>query len=152
MSEQQPDDAPKSYEQALTEFQRRATEIFGRPHHWILDGHTPVPAPDLMTWARWFETAHRHVADTEVESPDGPVRVSTVCLGLDHSFSPDGPPLLFETLVFFHGGETGDMDRYSSWNDAEAGHARILAAVRELVDNSLLQSIDTLVELIFRKK
>ena len=28
---------------------------------YILDGTTPVLEPDLLTWARWFETANRHV-------------------------------------------------------------------------------------------
>lgn len=49
--------------------------------HYILEGHEAKPV-DLMTWARWFETAERHVADTT----DGDVRVSTVFLGTDHNF------------------------------------------------------------------
>ena len=33
--------------------------------HWILDGHQVVPA-DLMTWAKWFGSANRSVARTEI--------------------------------------------------------------------------------------
>ena len=62
---------------------------------YILDGTTPVPA-SLLTWAQWYETAERHVADTWVTPT---VRVSTVFLGLDHQFG-EGPPLLFETMAF----------------------------------------------------
>jgi hypothetical protein len=33
----------------------------------------------------------------------------------------EGPPILFETMVFRNG--SGDeQERYSSWDDAEAGH------------------------------
>ena len=86
---------------------------------YILDGHEPVREPDLLTWARWFETADRQVAD----SMQGDVRVSTVFLGLDHSFSDHGPPVLFETMVFVNGSSV-DCERYSTWDEAETGHAR----------------------------
>jgi hypothetical protein len=68
---------------------------------YILEGKKAIPAADLMTWARWFETADRHVASTTI----GDVRVSTVFLALDHSFG-HGEPLLFETMIF--GGEHND--------------------------------------------
>lgn len=88
---------------------------------YILDGHTPVKC-DMMTWARWFETADRHVRDTI----QGDVRVSTVFLGLDHGFG--GPPLLFETMAFV-GHDSVELDRYATWDEAEAGHARMVAKV-----------------------
>ena len=66
-------------------------------NHYVLDGHTPVSA-GIYTWARWFEKAERHVANTQVND----IRVSTVFLGMDHSFG-HGDPLLFETMIF--GGE-----------------------------------------------
>lgn len=31
--------------------------------HYVLIGQTPVEEPDLLVWARWFETADRVVAD-----------------------------------------------------------------------------------------
>ena len=64
---------------------------------YILIGHSPVPEPDLLAWAKWFETAERRVKLTHVL---GLVRVSTVFLALDHSFY-DGPPILFETMTFW---------------------------------------------------
>jgi hypothetical protein len=90
---------------------------------YILVGHQPVICRDLLTWARWFETADRHVRLTE----QGDVMVSTVFLGLDHSFSGD-EAILFETMVFAadHGGQ---MERYSTWDEAEAGHARWVAKI-----------------------
>jgi len=93
--------------------------------HYILDGKTPVKA-GLLQWARWFETANRHVAQSFVAEH----RISTVFLGLDHQFG-DGPPLLFETMVF-----KGDSmreewcERCSTWDEAEAMHQRGCEHVR----------------------
>jgi predicted DNA-binding transcriptional regulator AlpA len=53
----------------------------------------------VLTWARWFETAERTVASDHV----GDVHVSTVFLALDHNFGLEGPPVLWETMIF--GGE-----------------------------------------------
>jgi hypothetical protein len=97
---------------------------------YILVGHKAVPA-DLMEWARWLENAKgdRIVAKTKV----GDAEVSTVFLGLDHRFGDDGPPLIFETMVF-GGIHDQDMERYSTWEEAEAGHKRmceIIAAKAE---------------------
>lgn len=59
--------------------------------------------------------------------------VSTVFLRLDHRFG-DGPPLLWETMVFPAGddGEPSSFgelycDRYSTRDDAETGHAETVA-------------------------
>jgi hypothetical protein len=84
---------------------------------YILEGHTPVAVDDVLTWARWYETAARHVATTNV----GEVHVSTVFIGLDHAFQ-GGPPILFETMIF-GGKQDGYFARYSTWEEAEAGHA-----------------------------
>lgn len=61
------------------------------------------------------------------ESLQGDVRVSTVFLGLDHRFG-DGPPLLFETMAFVGHDDVG-MERYSTWQEAEEGHARWVAKI-----------------------
>jgi hypothetical protein len=93
--------------------------------HYILDAeHRPVPVP-LMQWAEWFEDITNRLVDyTEITSE---THVSTVFLGLDHRFSGNGPPILFETMIF--GGPLDQEQwRYASWDDAEAGHK---AAVRK---------------------
>ncbi len=88
----------------------------------ILEGKTPKVVDDVIEWAKWFETADRHVAQTEL--PNG-VRVSTVFLGLDHNFG-GGEPILFETMIF--GGEhDGCQERYFTWEEAEVGHKQALA-------------------------
>lgn len=105
---------------------------------YILDGKKAVPEPDLMKWAQWMERRGvRHVGDDTV---DGRFRVSTVFLGLDHAWK-DGPPILFETMVFpKNKEELSDeeaelrlFDRYSTWEEAEAGHAHIIAELQMLI-------------------
>jgi hypothetical protein len=91
---------------------------------YILAGKRPVPCPFLLEWARWFETADRQVA----ESIQGDVRVSTVFLGLDHSFRDTGPPILFETMAFI-GHDSVDCDRYATWEEAEQGHKNMVAKI-----------------------
>ena len=94
---------------------------------YILDGHTPVPCDDLLKWARWYETHDRFVAKNIFTRNGSSVRVSTVFLALNHRFG-SGPPLLFETMVF--GGDYDfEQERYSTWEEAEAGHARWLDKV-----------------------
>lgn len=83
---------------------------------YILEGKEPKPVEDLMEWAKWFEKANRVVEQTKVDD----VKVSTVFLGMDHSFF-DGPPILFETMIF-GGPEDGYQERYSTWDEAVKGH------------------------------
>lgn len=94
--------------------------------NYILEGHIAIPEPDILKWAAWYETANRVVAQTSV----GDVRVSTVFLGLDHSFG-EGPKQLFETMVF--GGEMNEeQTRYQNWSQAEAGHAEMVERVKSV--------------------
>jgi hypothetical protein len=100
------------------------------PLHYKLDADgTPVPVADVIEWALWFETADRLVLR------DGDERtgweVSTVFLGLDHQHG-NGPPLLYETLVF-KGPLDGEMRRYTTRSEAEAGHREVCAKLAELV-------------------
>lgn len=94
--------------------------------HYILKDGIPVQEPDLLTWAIWYEDFDgRRVANIEI----GDVRISTVFLGLDHQWG-GGPPLLFETMIF--GGEHDDyQERYSTLEEAMAGHARAVALVNK---------------------
>lgn len=93
--------------------------------YYILDGdHNAVPA-DLLTWARFVEVTDRKVAREAV----GDAKVSTVFLGSDHGPREDGAALIFETMVF--GGPLDqEMERYSTWAEAEAGHAAMVARVQ----------------------
>ena len=85
--------------------------------HYILDGKDPIEVPDVLTWARWFETANTIVEITHIKR----VMVSTVFLGLDYRFGGEGPPLLFKTTIF-GGKRDGAEWHYSTWDEAVVGH------------------------------
>lgn len=126
-----------------------------RPTYYILDdNHQPVALTGphaALQWGRWFEGAigisgpaerrkdKRRVAFTDL----GWGSVSTVFLGIDHAWD-GGPPILFETMVFGNPKPdgtfpeeaedddlVGSMRRYCTWDEAEAGHAEMVAEVRE---------------------
>lgn len=83
---------------------------------YILRDKKPVPVEDLLTWAKQFESDDCIVKQEEIAG----VRVSTVFLGLDRSFT-GRIPILFETKIF--GGELdGEGERYATWEQAEEGH------------------------------
>lgn len=96
--------------------------------HYILDAEgNPVAEPNPLAWARWFEEHNndRQVARTEL--PDS-VTVSTVFLGLDHSFEP-GKVLLFETMIF--GGPLDETQcRYETREQALKGHEYYVSAAK----------------------
>lgn len=97
-----------------------------------LDGHDAVRmhtrAEQYAEWDRREqsirdgEDAYR-VARTDLG--DGR-EVSTVFLGLDHQWMPDLPPLIFETMVF---PECDICERYSTWDQAVAGHETVVREV-----------------------
>ena len=85
------------------------------------DGSTrPLPA------GQYPKRDHKRVAEATVNS----MWISTVFLGLDHSYL-SGPPILFETMVFPSKGDYGDLLcwRYRTKAAAEAGHSFLVAAL-----------------------
>ena len=99
---------------------------------YILDeSGNPVLEPDILKWAKWFESTFdgeyvRRVAITDIGEE---VSIITSFLALDHQWG-DGSPLLYETMVF--GGKlNGEQDRYSTKEEAVSGHERIVQLVKE---------------------
>jgi hypothetical protein len=104
------------------------------PGYFILRGKTPVAATldEHVAWAQengggfGIKVAHDAWDD---------IAVSTVFLPIDHSHDPDGPPIVFETMVFRGGsegslGEAGECQRYSTWEEAEEGHRKLVRQLR----------------------
>ena len=82
---------------------------------YILDGKNPIPCFDTTQWGLKYKI-NRLVGRYQF----GEVVVSTVFLGMDHSFN-GGTPVLFETMIF--GGEYDQFqERYCNWDEAEEGH------------------------------
>jgi hypothetical protein len=90
---------------------------------YTLIGQTPVPEPDLLTWAESFEHCDRRVARTRVLDV---CEVSTVFLGVDHNWLREGPPVLFETMIFWDDEKGGEECRCCTWAEAEAMHAEMV--------------------------
>jgi hypothetical protein len=95
---------------------------------YILDkNNKPVPEPDIYKWGRWMRETERHVAKEDI----GDVTVSTVFLGIDHSFGR-GAPVLWETMAF-GGPKEIDQDQMrcrGSWEQAEAMHVKMVERVK----------------------
>jgi hypothetical protein len=96
----------------------------------LLPNRMIAEVDDLMDWAEWYAGADRTVAQTETELH----LISTVFLAINHQFRLGRPPLLFETMVFAKDGNEaaafdGECWRYSSWDDAEAGHKTVTRRV-----------------------
>lgn len=115
------------------------------PARYILDDDgNPVPCPDLITWANWFEQASvprddgqcdRHVAVSLRGELGKETMISTVFLGLDHSLTPGAPPLLFETMIFRPDSTADDyQERYTTREEALAGHKVTVALVETLIE------------------
>ncbi len=105
-------------------------------NYYILDNRKAIPC-DLLVWAKMFESQYCSVAKTDIKRSKlkvwlnkwlkikkyEPCLVSTIFLGLNHNWGP-GSPLIFETMVF-GGKHDQEMDRYSTWEEAEEGHKKM---------------------------
>lgn len=100
---------------------------------YVLEGKKAVPA-SVGRAAAWmeenFDSPKRVVGYEETENGS----VSTVFLCLDHSFV-EGTQMLFETLIF-GGTLDGEGERYSTWDEAAAGHALWAKRVKGEVEYS----------------
>jgi hypothetical protein len=106
-----------------------------KQHYYALIERKVVPITDLMQWARWYENARRNDVTRIAADTVGNWWVSTVFLSLDHQYF-DGPPILFETMVFEHHddpemhGHCESMYRYSTIEEAEVWHKAIVESLR----------------------
>ena len=90
----------------------------------ILNGAHEVVECDLLTWAKMFENIDSRRVAYDLVSGE---KISTVFIGLDHSFG-NGPALWFETMVF--GGPLDqEMERYTTWDEAVAGHQQMVERI-----------------------
>lgn len=101
-----------------------------KPRLWGMDAdHNLHPCYNMEEWARAYDWSTHLVDCTGNEN----ICVSTVFLGVDHNFYGEGAPLLFETMVF--GGEQdGYQMRWSTYDEAVAGHKVITASVFKLAE------------------
>lgn len=97
----------------------------GRSLYWDKAGQPITPRQYMAL--RWklddgTVTDYARIGDDTI----GDTRVSTVWLGVDHSFTETGPPIIYETMTF--GGEHGEaVMRYCTEAQALDGHRRAVA-------------------------
>lgn len=94
-------------------------------HRAVLKDKKIVVVDDLIEWAKALEKQDRRVAQTEV----GIYNVSTVFLGIDHGYG--SKQLWFETMVFGQKSSDLYMDRYTTYEEAEEGHQRVVQLLTE---------------------
>jgi hypothetical protein len=129
------DDDKNRMRKAVERISRMFEEFGGTFTHYILDNERRPARTDILTFAAWYENFdNRRVAETFTEHH----HISTVFLGFDHGWG-DGPPVLFETMVFgkdenrhVDDAATDIMCRYVSWDDAETGHKTVVKQVLKL--------------------
>lgn len=116
--------------------------------YYILDGTLAKIEPSILAWGKWYESADRLVAHTQLEH----ATVSTVFLGVDHTFIGIGDPLLFETMVFLKDGGYGQVARYFTWGEAEHGHKQIVDVIKQEESDMEKLSIDLIQSLLTNSK
>ncbi len=94
---------------------------------YILDEQRRPKRAEPMDWAHWMSQTDHSVGSDDV----GEYHISTVFLGIDHSFGGPGP-VLWETMVFGDGSFDGETHRCGgTWEQAEEMHIRMVQKVRE---------------------
>lgn len=103
--------------------------------YYTLVNRVPVVIDTPVQWAEEIARRTMMQRDYDVdpwrvdETFIGQARVSTVFIGLDHRMGGDGPPALFETMIF--GGRLDEFqNRCCTWDEAERMHAEAVRLVR----------------------
>ena len=88
---------------------------------------------DVNTYFKWLEKAvkdfekYYRVKSTYLK--ENSIHVSTVFLGINHGY--EKLDLWFETMVF--GIKNEIQERYTTWEEAESGHDKVVQEVLELL-------------------
>lgn len=114
----------------------------GPRHLWYVlggkDGHTPIPSTVEEASKMLGARGVRQVARTQI----GEMDVSTVFLALDHAYQ--GRPKVFETMTFGGPDDSEVQGRYSTWEEAEAGHQTAVARAIAINIVTRTDAIETL--------
>lgn len=102
--------------------------------NWYDKEGNPLLTDDALggssEWERKMDEIEKLLSDKNYKiikqewTPDKKYWVSTVWLGLDYNYG-EGPPLIFETMVF-KDGEERELERYSTQEEALRGHKKLL--------------------------
>lgn len=98
-------------------------------YYFLDEDGNPQPTPSIWEMSleesgnywTWLE-ANKRVKETTL----GDFWISTVFLGIDHSFMDNESPVLWETMITKNGEFLDYQRRYVSQADAEYGHDKIV--------------------------
>ena len=103
----------------------------GKPFEGSLEEWTKKvfggPGSNKVAFTRIWEKANPHIC----------YEVSTIFLGINHNYSGNGDPVLFETIVFYGANDSTDIDaaRYTTEQKALDGHKQFVAKyINKLMD------------------
>ena len=93
--------------------------------YYKLVNKVPVEC-SLMDWVISF------VKDKRIDFTElGLFKVSTIFLGIDHNFSGDGPPLLYETAVIDKNDNVVYRKCHETLEQAKNGHWQIIENIKK---------------------
>lgn len=127
----------------LTGYDLYLTRAYSAVSHWYDRQGRPM-TDGQRTEQLLADPKYSRVARTEIVSAADPgtaYSVSTVWLGLDHRFG-DGPPLIFETMVFATSTRDELTRRYSTEQEAREGHAEVVTLVAATVPDEVVTHVD----------
>lgn len=100
---------------------------------------------DQATFLRLHrDLAYLRIARTTVTSAADLAKtfdVSTVWLGVNHGLMLDGPPMIFETMVFGDGSQDLDIRRYATEAQARSGHVEMVTIVAATLDDAVVMDV-----------
>jgi len=99
--------------------------IKGRPVYYDMNDKPLKGDKAVLTWAKQYELSDKDRVVKQQTTWLG-FYVSTVWLGIDHNFLSEGPPLIYETMIFFRGCTDLDCERYSTRREAKIGHEEMV--------------------------
>ena len=93
-------------------------------YYLLREDKTAYKVP-MLEWALAYDKVSRKVERTPMGKRSF---VSTVFLGLDHSYNPEpgAAPVLFETMAFNNDWNEIFTRRYCHWSEAVQGHAEVV--------------------------
>jgi len=83
------------------------------------ENNKPLVSTSIIEAAEWLENNPERKAVKQEHIGD--IFISTVFLGLDHSWNSD-VPVLWETMIFGGPNDQEYQERYTSYEDAVEGH------------------------------
>lgn len=97
---------------------------------YLLDENKNAIPCTTEKWSEQREEMSKNNTKHVAEETIGDYWVSTVWLGLDHQWLDDGPPLIYETMVFDTDHHEIYCSRSSTWFEAEEGHREAVEWVK----------------------